>query len=87
MNPLLAALVTELSPVAKDFVNGLRDAFIPEPEDEVPRDVDVMAEKLLEVMRERDDLRRQLRDIRAAHEGLHHALYPGLASMKWNSEK
>lgn len=27
-------------------------------------------------VKERDDLRRQLRDIRAIHEGLHRVLYP-----------
>jgi hypothetical protein len=85
MNPLLAEA---LSALAAPYVKSCIDYFSGQPNnDEDMQDVEAMAEELREVMRERDDLRRQLRDIRTAHEALHRAVYPGLASMKWNLGK
>lgn len=86
MNPRLVEALAALSPSARSFIAGLLDSPS-DADDEDMQDADAMAEELREVRRERDDLRRQLRAIRTAHEELHRALYPGLASMKWNLEK
>lgn len=65
------------------FINFINQ-FLRYDEEQYDNDIEAITEELREVIKERDDLRRQLRNVRAAHEELYRALYPGL---KWNLEK
>lgn len=74
MNPFLTGLGIELGNRVLPVIAQL----LSHGDEQDQNDAEAMAEELREVMAERDDLRRQLRDIRKAHEELHRALYPGL---------